>query len=88
MLLLLRTLTAMARHLGPTTFFNFANEGAGIMRNTPLRFPSKLPHALLSSHACKGPLHQSVQQALSPPSGEELCDVFMLCGPLLMYVVL
>lgn len=38
-LLLLRALTVMARHLGPTTFFNFANEGAGIMRNTPLRFP-------------------------------------------------
>ncbi len=41
-LLLLRTLTAMARHLGPTTFFNFANEGAGIMRNAPLRFPGAL----------------------------------------------
>lgn len=38
-LLLLRSLTFMARHLGPTTFFNFANEGAGIMRNTSMRFP-------------------------------------------------
>ena len=38
-LLLLRSLTFMARHLGPTTFFNFADDGAGIMRNTPLRFP-------------------------------------------------
>ena len=40
-LLLLRALTAMARHLGPTTFFNFADDGAGIMRNTPLRFPGE-----------------------------------------------
>ena len=41
-LLLLRALTVMARHLGPTTFFDFANEGAGIMRNNPLRFPGAL----------------------------------------------
>ena len=61
-LLLLRALTAMARHPGPTTFFNFANEGAGIMRNTPLRFPSKLCPP--DNHACKGLVHQSVQQAL------------------------
>ena len=40
-LLLLRSLTAMARHMGPTTFFNFADDGAGIMRNTPLRFPGE-----------------------------------------------
>ena len=60
-LLLLRALTAMARHLGPTTFFDFANEGAGIMRNNPLRFPGALCHqgreaaaafrAILASHS-------------------------------------
>jgi hypothetical protein len=43
---LLRSLTVMARHQGPTTFFDFANEGAGIMRNTPLRFPSMAQHSL------------------------------------------
>ncbi|KAK9905588.1 hypothetical protein WJX75_002584 [Coccomyxa subellipsoidea] len=36
---LLRSLAVMAHHQGPTTFFDFANEGAGIVRNTPLRFP-------------------------------------------------
>lgn len=37
--LLLQSLAVMAQHQGPTTFFDFANEGAGIVRNTPLRFP-------------------------------------------------
>lgn len=40
--LLLRSLAVMAHHQGPTTFFDFANEGAGIVRNTPLRFPGTL----------------------------------------------
>lgn len=40
---LLRSLAVMAHHQGPTTFFDFANEGAGIVRNTPLRFPG-MPH--------------------------------------------
>ena len=38
---LLRSLAVMAHHQGPTTFFDFANEGAGIVRNTPLRFPGE-----------------------------------------------
>ena len=59
-LLLLRSLTAMARHLGPTTFFNFADDGAGIMRNTPLRFSSASRHSpglCPSAAACMSVLH-------------------------------
>lgn len=37
--LLLRALAVMARHQGPATFFDFASDSAGIVRNTPLRFP-------------------------------------------------
>lgn len=36
---LLRALAVMARHAGPSTFFDHANEAAGIVRNTPLKFP-------------------------------------------------
>jgi hypothetical protein len=39
----------MARHEGPTTFFDFANEAAGIMRTTALRFPGR--HLLLPVNA-------------------------------------
>lgn len=49
--LLLRSLAIMARHQGPTTFFDFANEGAGIMRNTPLRFPGKQASTALVAFA-------------------------------------
>lgn len=38
--LLLRALRSMARHEGPTSFFDFATEAGGIIRTTPLRFPS------------------------------------------------
>ncbi len=48
---LLRSLAVMAHHQGPTTFFDFANEGAGIVRNTPLRFPST-PHTCQSVTVC------------------------------------
>ena len=57
-LLLLRALTAMARHLGPTTFFDFANEGAGIMRNNPLRFPGAL---LLAGRQAAPALHAHIE---------------------------
>ena len=35
--LLLRTMCYMARHDGPSSFFDFANPGAGIVRNSTLR---------------------------------------------------
>lgn len=35
--LLLRTLCSMARHEGPSAFFDFADAGAGIVRNAALR---------------------------------------------------
>lgn len=35
--LLLRTLCSMARHEGPYAFFDFADAGAGIVRNAALR---------------------------------------------------
>ena len=38
--LLLRTLRIMARHEGPSAFFDFANESAGILRTTPLQLPT------------------------------------------------
>ena len=35
--LLLRALCSMARHQGPSTFFDFADTAAGIVRNNTLR---------------------------------------------------
>ena len=38
--LLLRTLCIMARHGGPSAFFDFATDSAGILRTTPLQLPT------------------------------------------------
>ncbi|DBA78126.1 TPA: hypothetical protein ACH3X2_008097 [Trebouxia sp. C0005] len=38
--LLLHTLCTMARHEGPSAFFDFANESAGILPTTPLQLPT------------------------------------------------
>ena len=38
--LLLHTLCTMARHKGPSAFFDFANESAGILPTTPLHLPT------------------------------------------------
>lgn len=38
--LLLQTLCIMARHEGPSAFFDFASDSAGILRTTPLQLPT------------------------------------------------
>ncbi|KAL3142038.1 hypothetical protein ABBQ32_004670 [Trebouxia sp. C0010 RCD-2024] len=38
--LILRTLCIMARHGGPSAFFDFATDSAGILRTTPLQLPT------------------------------------------------
>ena len=38
--LLLRTLCTMARHEGPSAFFDFANSSAGILGSRPLQMPT------------------------------------------------
>ena len=51
--LLLRTLAAMAGHSGPAAFFDFGDDGAGIMRSQPLRcaaLPSDANFFVLARH--------------------------------------
>ena len=62
--LLLRTMCHMAKHDGPSSFFDFAKPGAGIVRNSTLRRVEKcLPRNTSAARTLKQ--HPTVQLSMS-----------------------